>query len=137
MAQHGSGVVVMEPALVKFLLRKASVKREEKQNFQSILAGVAPILGAGGMVQTGFAGFWMVPKWCLNVPLLLREDGTQRGRSWQWSDTHALGKGPVNWRNILLGIGKSQPEAVENFAVKKVENKVEFWPPSTGGQIGV
>ena len=69
MAQHGSGVVVMEPALVKFLLRKTFVKREEKHNFQSILAGVAPILGAGGMVQTGFAGFWMVPKWCLNVPL--------------------------------------------------------------------
>ena len=30
MAQHGSGVVVMEPALEKFLLRKSSVKREEK-----------------------------------------------------------------------------------------------------------
>ena len=78
----------MEPALVKFLLRKTSLKRKEKQNLQSILAGVAPILGAGGMVQTVFAGFWMVPKWCLNVPLVLREDGTQRGRSWQWSDTH-------------------------------------------------
>ena len=47
----------MEPALEKFLLRKTPVKREEKQNVQSILAGVAPILGAGGMVQTEFAGF--------------------------------------------------------------------------------
>ena len=51
--------------------------------------------------------------------------------------THALGEGPVNRRNILLGVGKSRPEAVENFAVKKVENKVEPWPPSTGGQIQV
>ena len=43
--------------VVRFLLAKVGLKKgKQKQNFQSILAVVAPILGAWGMVQNGVCG---------------------------------------------------------------------------------